>query len=130
MNKTLEEAEEIILNQCHTSSEFHFVISTENGCTGAIARMQQIIGTYMSSSTMSRLNSFREPRQACSAQKMTNQLNFLENMKSSMRINNQLPLVVISPYEHHSNEITWRMQLCDIEKVNFDDEGLMDYDHL
>ena len=38
--------------------------------------------------------------------------------------------MVVSSYEHHSNEITWRHQLCDVQVVPLSEQGYMDYDSL
>lgn len=47
-----------------------------------------------------------------------------------MRETKTLPLVIISSYEHHSNEITWRHQLCDVKVVPMNNQGFMDYGEL
>ena len=51
-NTLLELSEEQILSACNTNKERYIVISTENGCTGAIMKLQQILGTYIPTSTM------------------------------------------------------------------------------
>jgi selenocysteine lyase/cysteine desulfurase len=43
-----------------------------------------------------------------------------------MRAKNQLPLVLCSWYEHHSNEVTWRKQLCDSQEIPNDKYGDLD----
>lgn len=51
-------------------------------------------------------------------------------MKNEARNAKRLPLVIISPYEHHSNEITWEYQLCDLLKVDLADDGTLCMDSL
>lgn len=41
-----------------------------------------------------------------------------------------LPLVVISPYEHHSNEISYRHGLCEVARVRLDKNGRVDFEYL
>jgi len=50
-----------------------------------------------------------------------------EKIKEKLRQKTKLPLVLVTAYEHHSNEITWRNQLCDVIEVSLNDSGLMDY---
>lgn len=54
----------------------------------------------------------------------------LEGIKSSLRNENNLPLILITSYEHHSNEITWRNQICDVLVVPLNDSGFLDIEAL
>lgn len=40
------------------------------------------------------------------------------------------PLVVVGPYEHHSNELPWRESVADVVEVGLDARGLPDLDEL
>jgi len=40
------------------------------------------------------------------------------------------PVVFIGPYEHHSNEITWRETLAEVVTIDEDETGGIDLDHL
>jgi len=40
------------------------------------------------------------------------------------------PVVFIGPYEHHSNEISWRETIADVVVIDEDDDGLIDQEHL
>ena len=40
------------------------------------------------------------------------------------------PVVFVGPYEHHSNEISWRENLATVVEVNLDGEGGIDLQHL
>ncbi|PAF44465.1 aminotransferase class V-fold PLP-dependent enzyme [Helicobacter sp. 11S02596-1] len=81
-------------------SEDFALICTGFGATGAIKRFQEILGIYI------------PPK--------TKQL-FANNLK-----NIDLPKVFIGPYEHHSNEISWREGLCELERIPLDSDGLLD----
>ena len=40
------------------------------------------------------------------------------------------PVVFVGPYEHHSNEVTWREGLCDVVEVDLAPDGGLDLGHL
>ncbi|NQV46847.1 MAG: aminotransferase class V-fold PLP-dependent enzyme [Rhodospirillaceae bacterium] len=40
------------------------------------------------------------------------------------------PVVFIGPYEHHSNELTWRETIADVITINEDKDGRIDLKHL
>jgi selenocysteine lyase/cysteine desulfurase len=42
----------------------------------------------------------------------------------------QRPVVFIGPYEHHSNEISWRETIADVVVIAEDPDGRIDRDHL
>ncbi len=73
------------------------------GSTAAIKRFQEIMGVYIPPVTRRFLN--------------LNKSVFGES----------LPYVIISPYEHHSNEISWRNGLCEVERTPLDGEGGVDW---
>jgi len=74
------------------------------GATYAIKRFQEIIGIYIPPATRKRFD-------------------FKANVDSK-------PLVVIGPYEHHSNEISYREALCDTVRVKINNKGTIDLVHL
>lgn len=76
------------------------IICAGFGATGAIKRFQEILGIYIPSKTK----------------------HFLFNKIKGLT----LPKVLIGPYEHHSNEISWREGLCNVQRVPLDTEGLLD----
>jgi len=42
----------------------------------------------------------------------------------------QLPLVIVGPYEHHSNEVSYREALCEVQRIPLNSEGLVDLEML
>lgn len=40
------------------------------------------------------------------------------------------PVVLIGPYEHHSNELPWRETIADVVAINEDSDGRIDLEHL
>jgi len=74
------------------------------GATGAIKKFQELLGLYIPPATKNRF------------------LLELECAKKS--------LVIIGPFEHHSNEISYREALCDIIRVPLDNTGNVDLVYL
>ena len=77
-----------------------------NGCgtTAAIKHFQELLGLYIPPATKKRYS--------------------IQVDKS------KLPLVIVGPYEHHSNEVSFREALCEIQRINLCKTGLIDLDHL
>lgn len=42
----------------------------------------------------------------------------------------QRPIVFIGPYEHHSNEVSWRETIADVVTISEDSDGHIDFDDL
>ncbi|MBU3015217.1 aminotransferase class V-fold PLP-dependent enzyme [Poseidonibacter lekithochrous] len=77
-----------------------------NGCgtTAAIKHFQELLGLYIPPATKKRYD--------------------IQVDKS------KLPLVIVGPYEHHSNEVSFREALCEIQRIKLCKTGLIDLDHL
>ncbi len=76
------------------------VIPSGCGATSAIKRLQELLGIYIPPATLRRcgLEVSRQKR----------------------------PLVIVGPYEHHSNEISYREGICDTVRIGLDDNGEID----
>lgn len=74
------------------------------GATGAVKRLQEILGLYIPPATRAR---YRE-----------------------LPPTYEMPLVIVGPYEHHSNEISYREALCETVRVGLNTKGLVDLEHL
>ena len=81
------------------------LISCGFGSTAAIKKFQELLGIYIPPKTRAILN--------------------LSNLDKS-----KLPLVIIGPYEHHSNELSFREGLCEVIRVPLTTEGLFDLEAL
>lgn len=109
MTNLLHSAEETIKN-CVNAGEDYRIINVGTGATGAINKLQQILGVYLPPATRQSLQ---------------------ENMGVDfLSDNDKLPVVFVGPYEHHSNEISWRDGLCDIVEVGLDSQGHIDMEQL
>lgn len=75
------------------------------GATAAIKKFQELMGIYIP--PMSR-----------------------EFLKLDIKNLENLPLVLVSPYEHHSNEISYRAGLCEVKRVPLDEKGEIDFNAL
>jgi selenocysteine lyase/cysteine desulfurase len=109
MTHLLHSAEQTI-KQCLNAGKDYRIINVGTGATGAINKLQQILGVYLPPVTK-------------------------ESLKNNLGVdfeseNNKLPVVFVGPYEHHSNEISWRDGLCEIVEVNLDTQGHIDLVHL
>ena len=74
------------------------------GATGAVKRLQEILGLYIPPATRARYRSLPPTY--------------------------EMPLVIVGPYEHHSNEISYREALCETVRVGLNTKGLVDLEEL
>ena len=75
-----------------------------SGSTAAIKRIQEILGVSVPSNL---------------------RLRVLEMMTLTER-----PVVFVGPYEHHSNEVSWRESLAEVVEIPLCEKGLIDLDAL
>lgn len=85
-------------------SEDFAILPSGCGTTAAIKHFQELLGLYIPPATKKRFG-------------------FQIDTKSA-------PLVIVGPYEHHSNEVSFREALCEIQRINLDKQGLVDLNHL
>jgi selenocysteine lyase/cysteine desulfurase len=79
------------------------IIPSGCGATAAVKRLQEILGLYIPPATRARYLG-------------------LDTAK--------LPLVIVGPYEHHSNEISYREALCETVRIGLNENGLVDLEEL
>ncbi len=118
MTHLLEEAEATIKHSVN-AGEHGRIVPVGSGATGAIDKFQQIIGVMIPPATRENLQNLmdrfagQDQRQAFEA--------FLTQHQ---------PVVFLGPYEHHSNEISWRQGLATVIEVALDQEGGIDLQDL
>jgi len=78
--------------------ESFYLLPIGTGATGAIKKFQELLGIYIPPKTRKRYKI--EPK--------------------------ELPLVFIGPYEHHSNEISFREGLCEVIRIPLNDKNCID----
>lgn len=124
MTMLLHEAEKRI-KKAVNAGDTGRIIFTESGTTGGITRLQQILGVYISPATKERYEYFLD---SCLKRGGVEKspchdalLHYIDHHK---------PIVFVSPYEHHSNEIMWRQTLCDVVEIPLNTEGQIDLTEL
>lgn len=123
MTNLLHEAEERI-KKIVNAGKTGKIIFAGTGATGAIMRLQQILGVFWPPATKHRLEG------------MIDSCSLVEEVKSPCRtslrkqMENNKPIVFVGPYEHHSNEIMWRQSLCEVIEVPLNNSGELDLDAL
>lgn len=90
-NEHYERAREDLKKALEIDESF-YVLPTGTGATGAIKKFQELLGLYIPPRTRARYN---------------------VNPK-------ELPVVFVGPYEHHSNEISFREGLCEVVRIPLD----------
>ena len=85
--------------------ERFYLISAGCGATGAIKKFEEIMGLYLPPMSANRLGE--------------------EAVKGA-----NLPLVIISPYEHHSNEVSLREGLCEVVRIPLSKSGEINFGRL
>ncbi|WP_198304352.1 aminotransferase class V-fold PLP-dependent enzyme [Arcobacter vandammei] len=78
------------------------ILPCGSGASAAIKKFQELLGLYIPPKTLQRVK---------------------VNKKS-------LPLVIVGPYEHHSNEVSFRESLAEVKRVKLRKDGLIDLKHL
>ena len=85
--------------------ERFYLISAGCGATGAIKKFEEIMGLYLPPMSANRLGE--------------------ESLKGA-----NLPLVIVSPYEHHSNEVSLREGLCEVVRIPLSKSGEINFGRL
>jgi len=107
MSQLLHEAEESIKESVNAGPHGR-LIACGTGATGAIDKLQQIIGVTLAPATRRNLGELLDAEALAMVQ----------------------PVVFIGPYEHNSNELSWRQSLARTIQVRLDASGQIDLAHL
>jgi len=118
MTQLLHEAEEAIKDSVNAGPSGR-IIACGTGATGAIEKLQQIVGVAMSPATRKML---------CDV--MDADGSGLDSDALRRELRRTGPVVFVGPYEHHSNEIMWRQSLATTIEVRLDAYGQVDLGHL
>lgn len=118
MSRLLHEAEALIKGTLNAGPHGR-IVACGTGATGAIDKLQQILGVALAPATRRVL--VEELRQFLGDER-------LEAFRAFQR--SHQPVVFVGPYEHHSNEVTWRQGLATVVEVNLAPDGGVDLEHL
>ncbi len=118
MTQLLREAE-ISIKRSVNAGDSGRIITAGSGATGAIDKLQQLIGVALPPVTRKRI---------C---ELLGEALGPESVETfSNHLHKQQPIVFVGPYEHHSNEISWRENLTTVVVVRLDKNGDIDLAHL
>jgi len=118
MSRLLHAAERTIKDSVNAGPRGR-IVACGTGATGAIDKLQQIVGVALPPATRKAVGEelrafFGEER--------------FEEFRAYQQ--SHQPVVFVGPYEHHSNEVTWRQGLATVVEVNLADDGGVDLAHL
>ncbi len=116
MTNLLHQAEKKI-KQFLNADENYRIISTGSGCTGALEKLQQILGIYIPPATREIVHTSMINCQTC-------------KLSPEKSLRNTAPIVFVGPYEHHTNELMWRESLAEVRKIKLDKNGFLDLEDL
>ena len=97
----------------------HRIISVGAGTTAAVHQLQQILGIYVPPAGKDLFRTilaerFPPPELA----------DFME------WVNGKRPVVFVGPFEHHSNEVSWRECFAEVVEIELSPRGFLDLDDL
>ena len=118
MSRLLHEAEALIKRAVNAGPGGR-IVACGTGATGAIDKLQQILGVSLAPATRKVLGD--ELRQFLGDENFEAFRSFQQSHQ---------PVVFVGPYEHHSNEVTWRQGLATVVEVNLAADGGVDLAHL
>ena len=101
MTQAYHEAHKIIKEHVNAGPD-DVIITTGTGMTGAVSKLQRILG-------------LKVPEQYLP------QINFNEDNR---------PIVFVTHMEHHSNQTSWLVSIADVKNINPDENGLVNLDDL
>ena len=118
MTQLLHEAEVAIKESVNAGPDGR-IVAVGTGATGAIEKLQQIVGVALAPATRQQLFDVMDSPE-CE----------IDSECFRKTFNEKGPVVFVGPYEHHSNEIMWRQSLATTIEVRLDATGQVDLGHL
>ncbi len=123
MTGILKKAEKKI-KQCVNANESNYIINIGTGTTGAIAKLCEIMGLYLTPGLKMNIDNLLD---GLSKENRYNQ-DIIKDMFKQMSENK--PIIFVGPYEHHSNYLIWKQSFADVVEINLSSSGEFDYDDL
>jgi selenocysteine lyase/cysteine desulfurase len=93
------------------------IVAAGTGSTGAIQKLQEILGVYIPPATRAWLERKAEQYSLEIGSGTEGFFHFLNETR---------PVVFVGPYEHHSNEVSWRESLAEVVEIRLNEEGGID----
>ena len=88
-----------------------------SGSTGALKKLQEMIGVYIPPVTRERID------QVCDFARAA-------GLDIASEVNRRKPVIFVGPYEHHTNELMWREAFAEVRVVCLGADGMMDLEDL
>jgi selenocysteine lyase/cysteine desulfurase len=114
----LERAQATIKKLVHADEPYK-IVTIGAGSTAAVHRLQQILGVYLPPAGKEDLRA-----QLAGYFSRAEQGEFVSYLKK------RRPIVFVGPYEHHSNEVSWRECWVDVVEIDLSPTGLIDLEDL
>ncbi|MFO1392174.1 MAG: aminotransferase class V-fold PLP-dependent enzyme [Steroidobacteraceae bacterium] len=118
MSRLLHDAERTIKRAVNAGPQGR-IVACGTGATGAIDKLQQILGVSLAPATRRAVGD--ELREFLGEERFEEFRRYQQSHQ---------PVVFVGPYEHHSNEVTWRQGLATVVEVNLAEDGGVDLAHL
>lgn len=96
----------------------NYLIPVGSGATGAIAKLCDVLGLYISPCLRIHINKLRNNIRAEDINKI---INYFHHIK---------PIIFVGPYEHHSNYLIWKESLAEVIEIKLTQDMEFDYDDL
>jgi selenocysteine lyase/cysteine desulfurase len=112
--KRFHQAEKIIKKLLNAGANYK-IIEVGTGATGAVHRLQQILGIYIPPVAIDNF------KQMSAGYFRKEEMDSFNSYLLSKR-----PVVFVGPYEHHSNEVSWRECYAEVIEIDLDSRGLID----
>lgn len=105
------------------ANENNYLIPIGTGATGAIKKLCDILGLYISPGLRKSIDK--------SVEELKSNPNNIKIINEIFKYINKIrPIIFVSPYEHHSNYLIWKESLADVEEINLTEDGEFDYQDL
>lgn len=118
MSQLLHDAEASIKHSVNAGPD-GCIIACGTGATGAIDKLQQIVGVALPPATRAQI-----------FDAIDHDASGIDGAAFRQLLEQTRPVVFVGPYEHHSNELTWRQSLATTIEVRLDAGGGVDLAHL
>jgi len=115
----LMHAAEAMLKRAVNAGPGGRIVAAGTGATGAIDKLQQFLGIALPPATRRAVGGL-----------LGEFLGRERHAQFQQFLRDRQPVVFVGPYEHHSNEVTWRQGLATVVEVNLTPEGGVDLAHL
>ncbi|WP_417493169.1 aminotransferase class V-fold PLP-dependent enzyme [Maricaulis sp.] len=110
----LHQAEAVIREAVHAGPQ-DCLIACASGATGAIHKLQEILGLAVAPASRDHMLSSIATKLGADGRQI------VEDALAATR-----PVIFVGPYEHHSNELSWRESLGEVVTIGLDADGGID----